>query len=49
MRSHVARGVDAFNAAIDRRIMARSSIDSNPLQADIDITVEGTDFLWASE
>lgn len=45
------RGVDALNAGIDRkmaaRLAARSSISSNPTVADIDITTNGTDWLWA--
>ncbi|CAO1613965.1 unnamed protein product [Parajaminaea phylloscopi] len=47
MYGHVKRGVDALNGAIDRKMLARSSIDSNPTVADIDITAHGTDFLWA--
>lgn len=41
------RGLDWVNAGIDARIAARSSINSNPLVADIDITSQATDFLWA--
>ena len=41
------RGLDWVNAGIDTRIAARSSINSNALVADIDITPQATDFLWA--
>ncbi|CAO1616902.1 unnamed protein product [Sympodiomycopsis kandeliae] len=47
MAEHIKRGVDWFNGAVDARVVARSSISSNPLVADIDITSQATDFLWA--
>lgn len=49
MASFVRRGVDHFNSALDAKILARGSIASNALVADIDITDAATDFLWASE
>jgi hypothetical protein len=49
MASFVRRGVDHLNSALDAKILARGSIASNPLVADIDITDAATDFLWAGE
>lgn len=46
MFAYVKRGIDAFNSAIDRKMLARSSIDSNGTVADIDINTPGTGFLW---